>query len=253
MLYHVTLATQGRFPLAGARRFGGAAVRCLRDALVLFAFADEHGHFVVEGDRRAVGHRLTGLSRALVHLSGAQLEPARVRDVADRSHLRSLVGYLVSQPRHHGAGSWEATCLPDLVGARRLGLPTRISELLPRDDLPAMALAAAGLNLHRIEPATDAELRALGPARVHAAGLAALGLDPEGLRVPARVAHERVFRHLADQLGFGPAARDLARVGVRTWQRHAHVAPDAAHATALRQWISLEEAIRRGPAADRAR
>ncbi len=239
MTWHITLAADGRFPLSRTLAIIATIVRVCGDVLLLFAVVDDHVHLVLIGERFEVGRRTSGLVRALE----ASLEPARVRPVADRAHLRRLVGYVAGQPRHHGAGSWEGTCLPDLLGARRLGFDAgRLAAQLPRENLGALALEGAGFGVSAIAPAGDALVRTHGAVRGYRSALAAAGLAERGGRTPLRVAVDRGWRHLAAQAGLHLDAREAAGIAQRTWQRLATEPVDSAWVAAIRRSIAFEVA-----------
>ena len=243
MIWHVTLAREGRFPLSHTLAIVATIVRVCGELLLLFAVVDEHLHLVVIGERFAVGRRISGLVRAL----DAPLEPARVRPVADRAHLRRLIGYVAGQPRHHGAGSWAGTCLPDLIDARRIGFdPGRLSAQLPRESLGALALEGAGFGVSAIAPAGDALVRTQGAVRGYHAALAAAGLAERAGRTPLRVAVDRGWRHLAEEAGLRDA-RDAAAISLRTWQRLAGEPVDAAWVQTIRRSVAFEVATPRAP------
>ena len=132
--------------------------------------------------------------------------------VLRRRHLVTLVGYCLGQFAHHGLADDPAVAtgsfFPDLVGARRVpGLSLLLAAALPRFRAQE-AYAAVGL-VNELQPASDAELRALGPfrlvelvAQTFARGPALAG------RSPARLAARQVAARLAAEVGLRP--RDLA-------------------------------------------
>ena len=203
----------------------------------MFAVVDEHIHLVMIGERAAVGHRISGLVRAL----DLPLEPARIRPVADRAHLRRLVGYVAGQPRHHGAGTFDGTCLPDLLGARRMGFDAGpLATQLPRENLGALALHGAGFDVRALSPASDALIRSCGPHAGYRAALATAGLTARGGKTPLRAAVDRAWRHLAQAVGFGREACAAAEISERMWQRLATQAPDPLRVDAIRRRVVLE-------------
>ncbi|MBN1335945.1 MAG: hypothetical protein JXB39_08300 [Deltaproteobacteria bacterium] len=250
-LWHLTLATEGRqalFPDEAARR---AAVRALasvaRERLVLFSVVDDHVHLVTLGDRP--GH--LGRSVRLVLRPHALVPPeaARVRPVEGRSHLESLVRYLLGQPVHHGIpvhpALWTGSCFLDLAGARLLpGFRDRLPELLPR--LPRSAVfRAVGLPPDAVRPADDACIRTLGPARLHAAATAVVGLGPV---LSGRAADVVAVRAAASALarGAGIATAESAHafgLPLRTVQRLARSSIDPALSEAIRRRLTLEESV----------
>lgn len=240
-MWHLTLATDGRTPLSSdptrAIALARATIRTL--APWLFSIVDDHAHALAAGDRAAVGKMASGWSRALAALGVPPLAAVRIRPIDDRRHLESLLGYLVRQADHHGIG-WSplgpGSCLPDVVGARRIGFdPTPLAQALPRVDVPRAALVAAGL------PAAlpSVDLREVGAAQVWAAGLTVIGRAEARGRASDEVALRTAIRHL----DLPQDAREHAGVPARTWQRLAHVAPDPALMDAIRRRVALERAV----------
>jgi REP element-mobilizing transposase RayT len=221
--WHLTLAADGRqalFPGETARR---AAVRALArlagGELVLFSVVDDHVHLVVTAEGPRVGRLARALLLGLRPLAAAPLDPARARPVETRSHLESLVRYVLGQTAHHGLAEqpalWTGSCFQDLVGARWLPeLRLRLAEALPR--LPRAALLeAVGVREGHVAPARDDALRAGGVGRLVAAVAAAAALPPDlGGRPAGVVTARRAAARLA-QAG-GLATADLAwALGVR--------------------------------------
>lgn len=236
-MFHVTLATEGRFALTDPLAIVATIVRVCGDLLLLFAVVDDHVHLVMIGDRFTVGRRVSGLVRAL----GLDFAPARVRPVADRSHLRSLVGYVAGQPRHHGAGTWDATCLPDLLGARRMGFDLGpLAAQLPRENLASLALEGARFDVRAIVPASDALVLSHGPVKGYRAALATAGLTARGERTALRVEVDRAWRQLARAVGLRREARDAAGIAERTWQRMANEPADPSRVDAIRRRIAYD-------------
>jgi len=209
--WHVTCAADGRMRLFPDETSLRAAVRTIARVVgrrsLLFCVADEHVHLVLDGERRATGHRAGGVVRALNSLRpGARLEGARVRPVADRGHLTSLIRYLCAQPAHHGLPGhpalWTGSCFPDLVGARALdgydgGL---LRRALPRwrssDTARCLGLRSSPA------PASDDELATAGLDRVLAAAAAAFAAPPSLLgRTSAPLRARRAGAALARRVG----------------------------------------------------
>lgn len=208
---HLTLATQGRLPLlpddASRRAFLHVLGRLFDGRVVLFAVVDDHLHVVLVADEEERGSFARALGLALRPFAPA-LQPAHIKPVEERTHLRSLVRYLALQPVHHGLFEHPAlatgSCIPDLVGARRIpGLRPRLFDLLPRMSVGDV-LARVGLPGSLVPP-DGPKLRALGAARIvaaagHAAG-AASGLTGKGTAV---VTARRVGLALAREAGIHP-------------------------------------------------
>lgn len=142
MTWHLTLATEGRRPLATDRE---TEVRLLRrlgaiagPTLLLFHLVDDHAHVVLETDRGDAGRRARRIRQAWQHARGASLEPTHFRPVEDRAHLLGLVEYVLRQNVRHGVVEHPAvasgSCFWDLVGLRVLPgfQPGALRIALPR-------------------------------------------------------------------------------------------------------------------------
>lgn len=185
--FHLTLAAVGRhvlFPAEAARR---AAVRALGrvagEWLTLFSLVDDHVHVVLFCEEERVGRLARAILLALRPLAAVALEPAFVRPVRDRGHLEWLVGYVLTQPSHHGLAEHPAlttgSCYRDLVGARLVpGLTLRVGQALPRFGLRE-ACRHVGLPEVELCPLTLEGLRAAGATRLVGAASAALSVGPD--------------------------------------------------------------------------
>lgn len=244
-MFHLTYATWGRTPLFPDPRARRAFVRALVahfPTLVLFSLVDDHLHVVIAGD--VVGPAGL-LLRMLRHHSQQRIEPARVTPVDGRAHLERLVGYLARQGEKHGVAgaSWldEGGCAVDLLGARVIGFDDgRLWQHLPRRD-EGWLRGQLGL-----PPLVAIDPRAVAPARVWEAALAAHLAEPEGrarATVRARVATVRLCAHLpSEALAALVPLRAATIRALRT--RHP---PDDASLDATRRWLALAAASRRGP------
>ncbi len=97
--------------------------------MLAFRWADTHGHVLVVGDRRSAGELARRIEIALqkVMAPGVRFAPAHFTPVYDLKHLRRAFFYVLGQDEHHGLGNdplHEASNLPDLLGARTIGLWT---------------------------------------------------------------------------------------------------------------------------------
>ena len=203
LFWHLTVASDGRHPLFSCSSERLAGVRALGrvagERTLLLAVVDDHVHMVVRCAAGRAGLLGRTVRMALRPLVSAPAEPARVRRVEDRSHLRWLVRYVLAQVEHHGLAGHPATdpgsCFQDLVGARRVpGL--RVAELLaaalPRFRL-RHAYAAVGLPTSPLEPAETSAVRRRGAQGLAEASAAALGMPwplrgKTGLATRARAA-----------------------------------------------------------------
>ena len=253
-LWHLTFASDGRLPLFDGERPRRAAVQAIArvadpDTVALYCLVDDHLHLVAGCPRPRAGQLARGWLRALRAASSTTVEPARIRPVETRSHLRWLLRYVLTQAPHHGLPEhpalWSGSCFQDLVGARHIdGFRLCAARVLPRLRLREV-LGIVGLPPAPIEPATDDEVRAAGAARLASAGAAALCVDPELAGRPAPVVQAR--RAIVQ---LGARARiptsELAwalRVSQRTAQRLASpaVPDDALRAIAVR--LHLERRV----------
>ncbi len=249
--WHVTIATVSRetaFPTELARRAAvRKIVRIAGKSLLLFGVVDDHTHTVLRTDEAGAGRTAQRLNCSLASC-GLRFAQADIRPVAGRLHLRRLVNYILTQPKHHDLllhpALWEGSCLQDLVGARWLpGLELRI-----RDELPRLSLAdlmnIVGLPSRAILPANRELLREAGLSRIAAstgATVAAGSLrgrrteELEARRVAVRLAYGAGFtrREISEALGCPP--RSVTRYAV------SDVAPEAIRAARVR--IALERAV----------
>ncbi len=259
---HLTFAAAGRHPLFPGEAARRAAVRALGRVagawIVLFAVVDDHVHVVLSCEEERVGRLARAILLALRPLASAEIEPAHVRPVRDRRHLECLVGYVLSQPQHHGLSEHAAlttgSCYPDLVGARVVpGMAMPILRALPRFRLRD-ACRHVGLPEVELRPASLDVVRAAGAARlVEAVGNALAVGPPLAGNVPAvveaRAAAVQLAAaaglHLAEvahALGVGPDA--ARKVGARPSDERIH--------RAARVRLALEAAIAAAPrSADR--
>lgn len=186
--WHVTWSTKGRLPVAPDEARRRALVRMLAvraaSTLVLFSVVDDHVHVWLMGARKELVATVRTLRHALRALAAAPLDPPYIEPVSRRSHAEWLVAYLLTQNAHHGVAihpaMWAGAALPDLLGARLLG-PWRPLTLL-WEALPRLTVgdihAAVGLPEACLVPASDAELRALGPGRLLEAAAAVFAAGP---------------------------------------------------------------------------
>jgi len=245
-LYHLTLSTRRREPIARDLESRRAVLRALarvagRQA-VLFCLVDDHLHLVVEGDRRVAGARASGLTRALGTMVTARTDGFHIRPVEGRSHLEWLVGYVLTQTTRHGLAEhpalYEGSCFQDLVGARLLkGFQgSMLWRWLPRWT-PARLCRIVDVASTR--PVTDRELTRVSLDQILTAARAALCTELSGRRPPA-VRARRAAVGLATLAGFrsADAARALGCTP-RAVQSLRH-SPDAEAEGAVRHRIGLE-------------
>jgi hypothetical protein len=216
-----------------------AAIRALLRVdveVLLFSVVDTHVHAVLHGADR---WSRAAVSRALSVAVACRGEPAVAKPVVGRSHLQSLVRYLLVQPAHHGlelpVARYEGSCFFDLIGARLLdgfdpgAIRAHLPRLRDRDLLGIVGLDA-------LEP-LGVDGQAL-PALV-AAARGVYGAVGRG-----RPAHEVAARMLAAQAA-RRAGFDLEAISValatspRTVRRALAAAPDERHWRALGLQLAL--------------
>ncbi len=251
--WHLTFATDGRNPLFPEEAVYRTAVRALGrvagTSAVLFNIVDEHIHLLLWCDRPRSGRLAQALLRAMRPLASAVVEPARIRPVESRAHMKSLVDYVLSQTIHHKIpvhpALWTGSCFPDLIGARILrGLELQLRQALPRFRMRDV-YQAVGLTNGPLAPCPLEAVRSAGISRLVAATSAALAVGPilTGNSAPV-VQARRVTAQLAHQSEIAIAevawALDLApRSAYRLLQRPV----DPATSKAVRIRLALENAV----------
>ncbi len=253
-IWHLTYASDGRNPLFPDEVACRKAVRVLGrvagTSTVLFSIVDDHLHLVLWCDRQRRGRLARALVQALRQVATVPVEPARVRAVENRSHMKWLVDYLLSQTIHHGIPShsalWSGSCFPDLIGARQVpGLDLQLRRALPRFRIRDI-YRAVGLTAGPLAPLPLEGVRSAGIARLVAATGAALAVGPtlSGKSAPV-VQARRAAPQLANQAGMGIAdvawALDIAPRSVR---RLHGPRVDAGTAKVVRMRLALENAVK---------
>lgn len=254
--WHLTLATDGRLPMAPTederRAIVRAILRLAGPSLALFSVVDDHLHLVVLATRDEVGRLSRALALGLRPLCRASLEAVRVRPVESRGHASWLAQhYIAVQPLKHGLPDhpalYSGSCFQDLVGAR-VGPTLRIVELLPRFRLREL-LPAVGLPVEPIQPPDAEQIRSLGAARVALAAAAAACAPPElDGRTALVVAARRAAAQLAEESDIGRAETGFALGLSPSGLRKLLKAPvDAALCRAARVRLGLELAVAAAP------
>ncbi len=207
--HHVMLRTEERRVLAPSvaqRRALAAAVHGVAGrTLLAFRGSDTHVHLLLLADRVSPGRTAQALAVALHARLGlrAPFEPARIKPVANQSHLESAFDYILRQDERHGFGSdpWhDASVLPDLLGLRALGgdVQERVQEHLPRVEHRRLI---ALLGVEALHAGRDAGL-------AQEAATAAAALTRLAGHAPRTVEARRALVAYLDGLG---ARQDLGR------------------------------------------
>jgi hypothetical protein len=251
--WHLTISSVSRlalFPEPHQRRRAlWKLAEVLGEVLALFCIVDDHLHVVVVCDSDVLGARVRALTRVVRALAAVEVNPTHVRRVEGRRHMQTLLDYLLRQPGKHELPGhpalWEGSCLPDLLGARRLpGLRSRLAEALPRAT-QADILHAAGLSTAPLIPVALDELRTLGASRLLHAAAAAAVADPQ-LRGKHKAEAEarRAACHLARAARI-PLPELAWQLGVtsRATRRMAGHPAGRSLATTVRLRLALEERV----------
>ena len=251
--WQLTISALGRGTLfpdeATQRRAVRALVRVVGAHASLFCIVDDHVHVVVLCARQEAGRLAQRLALALRPLAGAMLGPAHISAVDGRSHLESLVRYLLRQPHKHDLATHPAlytgSCFADLVGGRALpGLSLRLPEALPRFRLRT-AHGHVGLDATPLVPLDDAALQELGVRRLVDAASAALAVGPALVGNSAPVVAARVTAaHLAHAAGL-PASHLAQALDITppSARRLAQRTPPPGAVLAARRRLALEDRV----------
>ncbi len=166
-------------PTASERRLVARVVleKCRGRQLLAFNVVDTHLHGEIAESRACCGELVRRIELALhpaLRLDVGFGEP-EIQPVKDQRHLRNAFDYILRQGDHHGLDwdpCWEASNLPDLLGARILGIYTArsVRQHLPRVRREELL---AYLGISRLEE-SDGPLEEVVPAALAAAGLAEL-------------------------------------------------------------------------------
>jgi REP element-mobilizing transposase RayT len=252
-IWHLTYASDGRNPLfpdeAACRKAIRVLGRVAGTSTVLFNIVDDHLHLVLWCDRQRRGRLARALVQALRQVASVPVEPARVRAVENRAHMKWLVDYLLSQTIRHGipthSALWSGSCFPDLIGARWVpGLELQLRKALPRFRMRDI-YRAVGLTAGPFAPLPLEGVRSAGMARLASATGAALAVGPILSGKSSPVVHaRRAVAQLANQAGMGIAdvawALDIAPRSVR---RLHGPRVDAGTTKAVRMRLTLENAV----------
>jgi hypothetical protein len=259
-LWQLRLSSRYRLPLFPTDVSQRLAVRRLARVtpgrLVLFGLVHEHGHPVVFSSDEAIGILKRSVRVSLRRVAAQPVEEVWAEPVNGRSHMRSLLRYVLAQPARHGVTEhpalWSGSCFVDLVGARYLPeLSLRLAEALPGVRLSEL-YEMVGLPPRPIAPASDELLAGLGARRLVEAVAAALALEP-ALRgkSPRAVAARTLVVQVGRRLGFGWAEiqRALPISRAALFRLAAAPAPFSAMERAVRMRLGLEEQVRQYPVA----
>lgn len=185
--WQIVLSTTDRHPMFRSESDLRSAVRVLAHTLgreaALFCIVDDHAHVVLDCERPVVTWRARSLCRVMRARAATTIAPSYISPVKSRSHMRTLVGYVLDQTKHHQLpvhpALWTGSCFMDLVGARALpGLEPRLHRVLPRLTVGEVC-EAVGLSEQDLTPLDRDELHALGAARLRSAASAVLAVGPK--------------------------------------------------------------------------
>ncbi len=251
--WHLTFATDGRNPLfpdeSACRKAVRALGRVAGSSAVLFNVVDEHIHLVLWCDRPRCGRLAQALLRALRPLASAPVDPARIKPVESRAHMKRLVDYVLSQTIHHDIpvhpALWTGSCFSDLIGAREVpGLELQLKRALPRFRMRDI-YQAVGLTDGPLAPLPPEAVRSAGISRLVAATGATLAVGPTLSGNSAPVVHaRRVTAQLAHQSQI--AIADVAwalRITPRAAYRLLQPQVDVATSKAVRVRLALENVV----------
>lgn len=209
--WHLRFSSDGRRPLFDDEARRRAAVRLIyRHAgpwLVLFRVADDKVHVVVY----CSAERSQKLKRAVLlglrPLAETAFEPAFIKPVDTRPHLKWLLDDLLDEDAHHDRtvhpALWSGSCFADLVGARvvdrqQLGIYQRLPRTRPANIWRAVGLPASG-----VAPVSNRRLRELGIGAISLSAAAASCCDPALLGRATQVVDARAATvQLARGAGF---------------------------------------------------
>jgi hypothetical protein len=252
-LSHVSIATAGRLPMFADDAPRRAALHILAQRLpgqiVAFALVDDHLHLLLLGAAEALARTLRDLAFALAPLVKQPLLPAHIKPVADDTHLRTTLRYLLEQPVHHNTGELPAlatgSCYAEIAGARAIpGLVLQLDAVLPREGTRPELEAVVGLPAGPLPQLSPVALRRLGANRmVLAAAFAAGASSMEGRSEPTFAAR-RAVAELARESGIAlpevAFALDLTPDAVRRMEAKP---ADATLLAATRTRLALEQAV----------
>ncbi len=249
MFTQLVFHTRGRFPWQADTEDLTAFVRTIGrvagSAAVLFGFAVEHGHVVVDTpDARALGYLRSKLRRA-APFAGLAADDVYETPVTDRDHLATLASYFGRQPFHHGL-PWDSalylgSTFPDLVGARLLPgfRASAVHAALSHVDVPETMLRSIGLR-GPLLPATDVDARELGAVLTWRACRDALAMPANDRLSDIAITTLRTFCALTSRAGFHQKeARDAACISRPAWYRLLALGAPAEAVEAVRMRIAL--------------
>ena len=238
VVFHVTIATRDRAPLAldtlELLRLVRVVARVAGAHALLFCVVDDHLHLVVESS--AIGYLAGGLVRAVRRCVDREVAPPHIRRVEGRKHLESLVRYVLTQPEHHelscGNHLWPGSCFQDLVGARiAMGYSGEaLWRWLPRYDV-ASVCHVVGVDV----PTPQEQLAPFTLLQLQEAASHAVAAPLSGQTALACAGRGAVAK-LAQQAGYGLSeiARQLQRHTATTRRLAKRCDVAVAHAVRLR-------------------
>ena len=239
--FHVSLRLEGSrnlTPTVAARREFGRCVLTIARPFDLLAcrWVDTHGHLEIMGSREEAGELTRrveiGLQQRLK--PGARFQPAHFEPMNSIGHVRSTFFYIVGQLTRHGADvdrRHDASNVPDLIGARRVGARTVVRQYLSRTKRQEILEAAGLVDPEPYEP----QPFELADAAAASIGRAALVGQAEDV-VEARIAAVR----FAGELPIHWIPTELA-ISTRTVHRLRAAEPDPALLRAIKQQLAMRQ------------
>ncbi len=250
--WHLAFASDGRHPSFATAAQLRSAVRGLAriagPRVLLFGIAGHQAQLVLDCHRSQAGQLARTILAGLRARGARSLEPARLRPVQDSEHLAWLLEQVLHLPWRQGQAGhpalWEGSCLPELLGARRLPrLSPGLASHLPGYS-PLQAAQAVGLQRPpaRLPPATA---RGLGIQRVVSAAAVVMAAPPAmtGREMPVVLARRCAARVAA--LAGIPRSELAWALGLsgRSAYRLASASLPPGSAEALLMRLALEEAV----------
>ena len=226
LAWHVNCARWSRQVLAAERtetiQLLGAAVRASRRVeLLAFSVADTHVHFLLRGEREAVGRAIQGfeggVSRTRAFVEG--FSPAHFEAIRSQAHLSRAFWYAARQDLHHGTRRdpfVDGNLLADQLGLRLLDRRAweRVRTHLPRVRLQELLglveeLGAGVQHRTPLQAVAEGAASALGRPTLDGRTPQVAGARSAALRVGSELGLEEA--RIAEQMAIAPATLRVMR------------------------------------------